>query len=166
MIEDAVEPRQRDDGWYIEDFRTGDPLRTMGRTITEADLVGYLGLSAFFEEVFINAPMALAQSVYKRRVVPAVLVLMLAEGLFVLTGRLNRGIAFLGISELQMHSPVAVGDTMHVRLDVRSTRLTSKPGRGILEVSHTVEVDEGRVVMDYVSTRMLHARSGTGLGDS
>lgn len=157
MTEQVTEPGHRS-AWYIEDFQPGDTFSTVGRTITETDLVNYLGLSAFFEEVFMNAPMAQARSVYQRRVVPAVLVLAIAEGLLVLTGRLERGIAFLGLSGLQMTSPAAVGDTMHVRLQVRSTRLTSKPGRGILEVFHSVDVDDGRVVMEYASTRMMEAR--------
>lgn len=145
-------------GWYIEQFRPGDCFSTAGRTVTETDLVSYLGLSAFFEEVFMNAPLAQDASVYRRRVVPAVLVLAIAEGLLVLTGRLERGIAFLGLSQLQMRSPVAVGDTVSVRLEVRSTRLTSKPGRGILELAHVVETRDGAAVMEYASTRMVEAR--------
>lgn len=144
-------------GWFIEQFRPGDFFVTIGRTVTETDLVNYLGLSAFFEEVFMNAPMAQRASVYRRRVVPAVLVLAIAEGLLVLTGRLERGIAFLGLSQLQMRSPVAVGDTVRVRVEVRSTRLTSKPGRGILELAHSVETSDGTTVMEYASTRMIEA---------
>jgi acyl dehydratase len=155
---DGVAAPSQETGWYIEDFQPGAQVLTMGRTVTETDLVNYLGLSAFFEEVFMNSPMAHAESVYRRRVVPAVLVLAIAEGLFVLTGRLNRGIAFLGMTDLQMKAPVAVGDTLRVRLEVRSTRMTSKPGRGILEVAHAVEADGSRLVMEYVSTRMMQAR--------
>lgn len=144
--------------WYIERFGQGDTFTTPGRTVTETDLVNYLGMSGFFEEVFMNARMAEASSVFRRRVVPAVLVLAIAEGLLVMTGRLERGVAFLGLSDLAMKAPVAVGDTIRVRLEVRSTRLTSKPGRGILHLFHSVQADDGEVFMEYTSARMVEAR--------
>jgi len=144
--------------WFIEDFAAGDRFTTMARTVTETDLVNYIGLSGFFEELFLNAPMAVAASVFKRRVVPGVLVLALAEGLFSLTGRLNHGLAFLGFQNLEVKSPTAVGDTMSVELEVKSIRLTRQQGRGILEVGHVVRVDGGRITMEYVSTRMLESR--------
>jgi acyl dehydratase len=147
--------------WYIEDFRMGDRFTTMARTVTEADLATYIGFTGFFEEVFLNVPMAVAVSVFKRRVVPGILVLAMAEGLFSLTGRLNKGIAFLGLSNLEIKSPTAIGDTISVELVVRSTRLTRQEGRGILEVAHTVRVDKERVAMEYVSTRMLASRPAT-----
>jgi acyl dehydratase len=156
-MEDRNSRDSQGPAWFIEDFSPGDFFVTMGRTVTETDLVNYLGLSGFFEEVFMNAPMAQSRSVYQRRVVPGVLVLAIAEGLFVLTGRLQQGIAFLGLSDLQIRGPVAVGDTLSARLEVRSTRLTSKPGRGILEISHAVRAD-GSVVMEYTSARMVAAR--------
>lgn len=108
--------------------------------------------------MFLNANLAVEGSVFGRRVVPGVLVLAMAEGLFSLTGRMNRGLAFLGISELQVKSPTAVGDTIAVELEVKSSRLTKEPGRGILEVAHRVLVDSERVTMEYLSARMIEAR--------
>jgi acyl dehydratase len=153
----VIEP-DRHEGWYLEQFRPGDRFRSAGRTITETDLVNYLGLSAFFEEAFMNVPFATGASVYRRRVVPAVLVLAISEGLIVLTGRLERAIAFLGMTELTMKAPVAVGDTIRVGTKICSTRQTSKPGRGIVQLLHTVRIDDDSVVMEYTSTRMVQAR--------
>jgi hypothetical protein len=47
-------------GFYFEDFVVGDVYQTLSRTMTEADLVGFVGLTGFFEEVFISAPRALS----------------------------------------------------------------------------------------------------------
>ena len=145
------------DEGYIQDFAIDESFTSPGRTITETDLVNYLGLSAFFEEVFYNATLA-RDSVFGRRVVPTVLILALAEGLFVLSGRLTKGVAFLSLTDLVMHSPAAVGDMLTVTLRVKSTRLTSKPGRGILEMHHAVHTEDARLVMEYVSSRMMLAR--------
>jgi acyl dehydratase len=130
----------------------------MGRTVTEADLATFVGLAGFFEEIFINRPHATATTPFMRQVVPGQLTLVLAEGLYVLTGRLHHGRAFLGLTDLSIAAPVACGDTIRAHITVESLRRTKRPGYGIVITRHRVLNQDSAEVMTYTTTRMIEAR--------
>jgi acyl dehydratase len=71
-------------GKFWEDYEVGRHYRTMGRTITEADLVQFIAVSGLYEEMFQNAVYARAKSAFEQRVVPGQLVYSFSEGLVVL----------------------------------------------------------------------------------
>jgi acyl dehydratase len=146
--------------WFFEDFEVGQVHTTMGRTVTEADVVNFVGLSGVFEELFINAEFARESSLFKGRAVPGLLILTIAEGLYVLTGHSHKGRAYLGLDELRILAPVIVGDTLWVDATVEEARPSdSRPGFGVLVLRHRVRNQEGVEVMSYKTARLLEARS-------
>jgi acyl dehydratase len=146
--------------WYFDDFEVGQVHTTMGRTVTEADLVNFVTFSGIFEEIFINAEYARRNSLFEGRVVPGMLILVVAEGLYVQTGHTHHGRAFLGLDELRIAAPVLCGDTIHAEVSVESARPSgSRPGHGILTMSHKVLNQNGIQVMSYKTTRLLEARA-------
>jgi acyl dehydratase len=148
-----------DHNWYFDDFEVGQVHTTMGRTVTEADLVNFVTFGGIFEELFINAEYARKQSLFGGRVVPGMLILVVAEGLYIQTGHTHHGRAFLGLDELRITAPVECGDTIRVQLSVHSARRsTSRPDHGILTLSHTVINQRDVQVMTYRTTRMLECR--------
>ena len=148
-----------DHDWYFDDFEVGQVHTTMGRTVTEADIVNFVTFGGIFEEIFINAEYAKSNSLFKGRVAPFLLSLVFAEGLYIQTGHTHKGRAFLGLEELRMTSPVFCGDTIHVEVSVESARRSEgRPGNGILAMRHKV-LNQNRVeVMSYKTTRMLACR--------
>jgi acyl dehydratase len=145
--------------WHFEDFEPGQVHSTMGRTVTEADLVNFVGFAAIYEELFINAEFAKERSVFGGRAVPAMLILSVAEGLYILTGHTHYGRAFLGLDELRLRNPVVCGDTIHVDIEVESTRPSaSRPGYGIVVLHHRVVNQDDVEVMSYKTTRLLAGR--------
>ena len=148
-----------DHDWYFDDFEVGQVHTTMGRTVTEADIVNFVTFAGIFEEIFINAEYAKSNSLFKGRVAPFLLTLVFAEGLYVQTGHTHQGRAFLALEELRMIAPVFCGDTIHVEVSVESARRSQRrPGHGILGVSHTVLNQKGVEVMSYKTTRLLACR--------
>lgn len=145
--------------YYFEDFKEGDVYRTMHRTMTEYDLMSFVTLTGYFEEIFLNADFARQQSVYGKRIVPGPLIFILSDGLYIQTRRLENGIAFLGLTDLKVLTPVAVGDTLHQEVLVEKTRTTHKPGRGIVSTYHKVVNQEGTAVMEYRTDRMIRSRT-------
>ena len=144
--------------FYFEDFRVGDVCRTISRTITEADLAGFVGLTGFFEEVFVSVPRALTGHHFDRRLIPGPMTYVFAEGLFILTGRMHRGIAYLGIDELRLTAPVGCGDTIQCEIEVVEARPSkSKPG-GVVRCSHRVLNQDGIQVLTYGSSRIIEYR--------
>jgi acyl dehydratase len=148
-----------DHDWYFDDFEVGQVHTTMGRTVTEADLVTFVTFGGIFEEIFINAEYAKTKTLFKGRVVPGLLILVVSEGLYVQTGHTHQGRALLGLDELRLMAPVLCGDTIHVEVSVESARASAgRPGHGILAMRHKVFNQKGVEVMSYKTTRMLACR--------
>lgn len=154
----TTNPPERSTGKYYEDYEVGRHYQSMGRTITEADLVQFIAVSGLYEEMFQNAVYAKAKSSFEKRVVPGQLVYSFSEGLVVLTGMLHdTGIALLG-ARIDIRAPTFVGDTITVDIEVTETRLTSKPGRGIVTTLNRVINQREEVVMEVSPTRMIRCR--------
>lgn len=149
-----------DRGWYLEDFEVGQTLTTMGRTITETDLVNFVALGGIFEELFINAEFAKKKSLFNGRVVPGLLVLVVAEGLYVQSGRTHHARAYLGLDELRLLAPVVCGDTITMRVTVKAARPSkSRPDTGVLTLSHVVVNQDGVETLSYTTNRLIERRA-------
>jgi acyl dehydratase len=164
-VSDGSQPDARRDaeplahGLTWQDQPVGLRFRTAARTITEPDLVNFVGLAGFIGSMFLDARRAAALG-YRGRVVPGMLTLVMAEGLVMQTNVLHgTGIAFLGL-EMDVRDPVYVGDTIEVVVEVTESRGTRRPGRGIVKSTNTVYNQEGAVVLEYRPTRMQRGREG------
>jgi acyl dehydratase len=140
-------------GLTWEEQAVGFRFRTAGRTITEHDLMQFVAVAGFVGSMFLDGRRA-AELGYRGRVVPAMLTLVLAEGLVTQTNVLHgTGIAFLGL-EMEVREPAYVGDTIETVVEVTASRGTSRPGRGIVTTTNTVYNHHGAVVLVYKPTRM------------
>jgi acyl dehydratase len=144
--------------WYWEDFEVGESHTTMGRTLTEVDIMNFVGFAGVWEEIFVNDHYAREQTIFKARVVPGLCILAAVEGLYVLTGHTHHGRAYLGLDELRLVAPVVCGDTIRAEVTVDSMRPTRRPGHGILVLRHRVVNHDGVEVMTYKTTRMMERR--------
>jgi acyl dehydratase len=148
-----------DAAWYFEDFAVGHVTRTMGRTVTEADIVNFVTFGGIFEELFINAAWAREHGLFKGRPAPGLLGLVFSEGLYVLTGHSRHGRAFLGLDGLRLSAPVMAGDTIHAEVTVHEARPSrSHPDHGVVSLDHRVVNHEGVEVMRYRTARLVERR--------
>lgn len=142
-------------GFHWDDLSVGDRFRTVGRTITETDLVNFVNMTWLTEELFTNAA-ARDHMAMPMRVVPGALVYAFAEGLL-LPSMQDTGLAFLN-AEIDIKGPTCVGDTIHVECEVIEMRPTSKPGRGLARTFNKVVKQDGGVVLTYNPLRMMKRR--------
>jgi acyl dehydratase len=150
-------------GLFFEDLPVGRRFRTIGRTLTEADLVNFIGVTGMTEVLFSNVEFLKEESDIKQRVVPAAMVYSFAEGLLVHCSMQHTGFAFLHM-ELNVEGPTFAGDTIHVECEVvESRRSISKPGRGLVRTRNRVVKQDGSLVLTYTPLRMVKAR-GDGKG--
>ncbi len=146
-------------GRYFEDLPVGAKFKTIGRTITEADIVNFVNCTGMVELLFTNLEFLKNESPIKQRIAPAALVYSLAEGLIIQSTLQYTGMAFLDM-ELKTHGPVALGDTIHVEVEVLGAKLSqSKPGRGIVRTRNQVVKQDGKVALTYTPARMMKCRS-------
>ncbi|WP_459615091.1 MaoC family dehydratase [Bordetella sp. 2513F-2] len=147
-----AEPVLLGHGYFYQQMPVGFRFRTMGRTITEADLVSYINLTWFAEEVFVNSDNAESRAL-KGRVVPGSLVYAYAEGLLTPSMQFT-GLAFLG-AELDVKLPTVVGDTIHVQGIVTESRAASQGNRGLVRTRNEVVNQRGDVVLVYTPLRLV-----------
>ncbi|MCC6535350.1 MAG: MaoC family dehydratase N-terminal domain-containing protein [Burkholderiales bacterium] len=146
-------------GYYFEELEVGDKATTAERTITETDIVNFMGLSGVFEQLHMSTEYIRKHSIFGKRVSPGPLTFIVAEGLAVQLGMIHHtGMALLGIDKVRYPKPTFCGDTIHVDIVVTGKRETSKPDRGVVTFQHTVYNQNGEVVMTMDKTRMLRRR--------
>src|SRR6478672_4891015 len=139
---------QRNMGLRYSDLEVGLKFRSPGRTITDADLVGFAGLTGDFSELHTSDVYAKA-SQFGRRVAHGMLGLAYAHGLmWARTGELREtAIAFLGINEWKFAGPIFVGDTIFVNYRIAELRDSkSKPTQAIAIFDVEVVTQDERVV--------------------
>ena len=150
-------------GLFYEDLPVGRSFKTIGRTITETDIINFVTCTGMTEVLFTNHEFQDEESDIKGRVSPGALVFTFAEGLLVHATMQHTGFAFLGMS-LEIKGPTVAGDTIHVEVEVtESRRSNSRPNRGIVQTRNKVFNQRGELIMVYTPTRMVKARTdGTG----
>ena len=144
-------------GWYWNDVSVGYRFRTLGRTITEADLVNFVGATGMVEEMFTNVEYVQGESLMGKRPVPGSLVFCMAEGLLMQSTMQRTGMAFLEAS-LSIKAPTNVGDTIHVECEVVEARASSRPERGLMRTRNAVVNQRGEVVAVYDPLRLVKTR--------
>lgn len=144
-------------GIPFEGWTLGRRLRTIGRTVTDADITNFVCITGMLEVLFTNLDYLEKESLIKGRLAPGALVYSFAEGLLMQSVMQHTGLAFLGM-EMKIEKPTFAGDTIHVRCEVTEARPTSKPGRGIVTTFNEVMNQKGEVVLTYKVTRMVKGR--------
>lgn len=148
-------------GLSFEDLPVGRKFRTISRTLTEADLVSFVGTTGMTEVLFTDVEFLRSESDIKQRVVPGAMVYAFAEGLLVHATMQHTGFAFLEM-ELKIENPCFVGDTIHVACEVTEARRShSRPNRGLVRTRNRVVKQDGVCALTYTPLRMIKAR-GTG----
>lgn len=137
---------------FWDELSVGDRFRTVGRTLTETDLVNFVNLSWLTEELFTNTEDRKSMAI-EGRVVPAALVYSCAEGLLLPLIQ-GTGLAFLDAT-LEVKGPTFVGDTIHVECRVSEVRETSKGHRGLVRTENQVVNQKGETVLLYNPLRMV-----------
>ena len=99
---------------HFEDLRIGESLLTHRRTVTEADLVNFGGVSGDYFYMHFDQ-IAAQDSQFGQRVAHGYFVLAAAAGLFVSPAP-GPVLANYGLNNLRFVAPVGIGDTLQVRL--------------------------------------------------
>lgn len=119
-------------GLYFEDLKIGMRFETPARTITEADLVNFAGVSGDFNPLHTDEEFA-RTTMFGRRIAHGTLVLSMTAGLRQRTGVFEGTLlALLEIRSWRFLQPVYIADTVRVITEVGDLRETSKPDRGVL----------------------------------
>ncbi len=120
---------------FFEDYQIGSSRETLGRTITETDIVLHAGQTGDFYPHHMDAEWCKTQD-FKQRIAHGTLIFSVAVGMT--AGAINPEAFSYGYDRLRFIKPVFIGDTIRVRVSIKEKREHKKPGHGI--VSELVEV--------------------------
>ena len=130
--------------WFapFEALETGQSFVTRGRTVTEADVVGFAALTGDWHPQHSDAHWA-AGSAFGERIAHGLLVVSMAAGLVPFDP--DRVVALRRVSDATFKRPVRFGDTLHV--EGRIAELTAASDEaGLVAFAWSVVNQEGRTV--------------------
>ncbi len=132
-------------GLYFEEIEVGQVMATRGRTITEADIVQFAGLTGDYNPMHTDAEY-MKKSVFGQRIAHGMLTLSYAVGQTYQLGFMEQTvIAFRGL-EMKFSLPVFIGDTLHVELVVREKKEARRMGGGLVTADVKIVNQEGKTV--------------------
>src|SRR5437762_9039549 len=108
---------------YFDDVEVGQDWESAGRTLTQADIVNFAGISGDFNPIHVDHEFA-KTTPFGQPIAHGLLVFSIASGLGINSPAM-RTLAFLRIRDWQFKAPVFIGDTIRVQ-----TRLLEKEVRG------------------------------------
>jgi acyl dehydratase len=126
-------------GLYFEEFSVGQKVTTVGRTVSEADIFGFAGLTGDFNQIHTDAAFA-GKTQFGQRIAHGLLGLSIATGLIMRTGLLEGTVlAFREINEWKFVKPFFIGDTISAELEVIETKAMPRIGGGSMTASVIVK---------------------------
>jgi oxepin-CoA hydrolase/3-oxo-5,6-dehydrosuberyl-CoA semialdehyde dehydrogenase len=148
LRESELHPFRR---WF-DDLQVGDSLLTHRRTVSEADIVAFGGISGDFFYMHFDE-IAAKETQFGKRIAHGYFVLSAAAGLFVSPAP-GPVLANYGLDTLRFIKPVGIGDTIRARLTCKrkvDRQRTDAKGQGQGVVAWDVEVtnQDGEMVASY-----------------
>lgn len=146
-------------GMYFEEFQPGQKITSAGRTVSEADIITFAGLSGDFNQIHTDAEFS-KTTPFGQRVAHGLLGLSIASGLAIQTGVLEGTVlAFREVNEWKFILPIIIGDTIHVEMEVLETKAMRRIGGGSVVIALDVINQEGKTVMKGNWTVLVMSRS-------
>jgi acyl dehydratase len=144
-------------GRVFGEFENGQRFVTPGRTITEADVVAFAGLTGDYNPVHTDEAFASATD-FGGRIAHGPMGIGIAFGL---ASRLDlidgTVVALLGVT-WEFRAPMRAGDTIRAVIDVVAMRAVKNPEMGLLELAIAL-VDRNDTTLQTGSARLLMRRS-------
>lgn len=134
---------------FFETLEVGQRFVSQRRTVTEADIVNFAGLSGDYNALHMDAIHA-AETAHGERIAHGLLVLAIVSGL---SSRLPvmRGMerTLIGLTNLQVRwrRPTRIGDTLQVVAEITDKQPGPKSDRGTILMRRTASNQNGEDVM-------------------
>jgi acyl dehydratase len=130
---------------FLEDFDVGMTFETPRRTVTEADVVAFAGLSGDYNPLHTDEEFA-RNGPFGRRIGHGVLTLAILTGLWDRLGFLSGSVeAFYGIDKLRFTRPVFFGDSLQATVKVVDKK--ERETNGLIVFSNEVLNQRGETVL-------------------
>ena len=141
---------------FFDDFKVGEEFVTHGRTLTEADVANFAGVTGDINPLHMDEEYA-KKTRFGRRVPHGQLIFVLALGLAerVIAPLFHDSIiAFYGVDRMRFIKPVFIGDTITLRRRVDSAEPRDATSGMVTFEDHVVNQD-GQLCLRYYPKYLL-----------
>jgi len=133
-------------GLFFSEFEPGRTFESGGRTVTEADVALFAGLSGDYNPLHTDATFA-AKTPFGQRIAHGMLAVSISTGLGQTLGIFEGTTLALLAQAFEYKAPVLFGDTIRLRLTVESVTPSSKGGKGVVVFrSDILKQDDSAVI--------------------
>lgn len=152
------------DQWVgFDELQVGDTFESAGRTITQAEVSLFAGVSGDFNQIHMNHEVS-AEGPFRQPIAHGLLVLSIASGLGIYAPKTNT-VAFLSIERWEFLKPVFFGDTIYVQNTVMELEPRSRGRRGVVTWTKKVLNHKGQVVQQGITKTIIKSKNVEGSGD-
>jgi 3-hydroxybutyryl-CoA dehydratase len=145
---------------FFDDLAVGDEWESPCRTVTEADVVGFAGLSGDFNPLHMDHEAA-RRGPFGKPVAHGLLGLAIASGLTSQSPRVET-LAFIAIKEWKFLRPIAFGDTVRVITRVDALERRSRGRRGVVTWHRRLVDYQGKALQEGLTQTLVRGRTRVG----
>ncbi|MFO0970177.1 MAG: MaoC/PaaZ C-terminal domain-containing protein [Gemmataceae bacterium] len=142
---------------FFDDVAIGQEWESSGRTLTEADIVNYAGLSGDFNPIHVDHVFA-AGTPFRKPIAHGLLVLSMASGLMIAAPPM-RTLAFVEMKDWQFKAPVFIGDTIRCRTKVLEKAERARGRRGLVTWQRQVVNQNEQIVQEGQTVTLVEGRA-------
>lgn len=142
---------------FFDDLAIDQEWESGGRTITQADLVNFAGVSGDFNPIHIDHEFA-KTTLFRQPIAHGMLVWSISTGLSVYAPMV-RTIAFMSVKDWVFKEPVFIGDTIRARAKILAKEERSRGRRGVVTWGRTVVNQDGKTVQEGITVTMVEGRA-------
>jgi acyl dehydratase len=142
----------------FEDLNPGDEWESPARTVTEADVVAFAGLSGDYNSIHVDHHSA-RDNAFGQPVAHGLLGVAIASGLASYAPRVET-MAFVAIEEWKFLQPIAFGDTIRVFTEVVSVQPKARGRRALVTWRRRLVNQRGVVVQEGTTRTLVRGRAG------
>lgn len=141
---------------YFEDVEVGQEWVSPGRTVTQADIINFAGISGDFNAIHIDHEFA-KTTPFRQPIAHGMLVMAMASGLG-LHHPPMRTLALMCLLECQFKAPVFIGDTIRARTKVLAKEQRGRGRRGVITWQRQIVNQQDKVVQEGKSQTLVEGR--------
>ena len=141
---------------FFDDVEVGQEWESLGRTVTESDIVNFAGLSGDFNPIHMDHEFA-KKSVFRKPIAHGLLVLSIGSGLGLMFPPM-RTLAFVGIKDWKFLEPVYVGDTIRARAKLLEKEERSRGRRGVITWHRQIVNQHNKPVEEGITITLVEGR--------
>jgi acyl dehydratase len=142
---------------YFDDVQVGQEWESLGRTVTETDIVNFAGLSGDFNPIHVDHEFC-KDTIFRKPIAHGLLILAMGSGLGVVYPPM-RTLAFMEIREWKFLDPVFIGDTIRMKTKVLEKEERSRGKRGVITWERQIVNQHDKAVETGIIVTLVEGRA-------